>query len=130
MNGLEFPTVEHAYQAAKSNDPADWKHFAQLPRPGDAKRAGRYLTIRSDWDQIKLRVMTELVEQKFRIDELKQKLLETGDQLLEETNHWNDTFWGVCNGVGHNHLGKILMNIREELKKSPYRYMVRGLPEA
>jgi hypothetical protein len=114
--GLEFPTTEHAYQAAKSLDPADWKHFTTLPKPGDAKRAGRYLKIRDDWDQVKLGVMEDLTRQKFRDLALKARLLDTGDALLEETNHWNDTFWGVCNGIGHNHLGKILMKIREELR--------------
>jgi hypothetical protein len=116
LHGLEFPTTEHAYQAAKSNNPDDWLRFTTLPKPSDAKRAGRYLNMRSTWDSVKLFVMEDVTRQKYQDPTLKALLLSTGDALLEETNHWNDTFWGVCNGVGHNHLGKILMKIREELR--------------
>lgn len=127
MNDIEFPTTEHGYQAAKSLDPADWQHFAQLPKPGDAKRAGRYLRIRSDWDQVKLSVMTDLTRQKFLDPTLKALLLGTGDALIEETNHWNDTYWGVCNSIGHNHLGKILMKIRKELRNGQAKDFGCGL---
>ena len=58
------------------------------------------------------------MKQKFtKHKDLKEKLLATGDAYLEETNHWHDTFWGVCKGKGQNHLGKILMEVREELKR-------------
>ena len=61
--------------------------------------------------------METLVREKFSHNkDLKEMLLETGDAIIEEGNDWNDTFWGVCNGKGENHLGKILMKIREELR--------------
>ena len=61
--------------------------------------------------------MEDICRAKFtQNEELKKKLIDTGDATLIEGNTWNDTFWGVCNGVGENNLGKILMKIREELK--------------
>ena len=75
--------------------------------------------MRTDWEQIKVGVMKDLVLQKFtKHKELKEKLLATGDAYLEETNTWNDIFWGVCKGKGQNHLGKILMEVRKEIKNS------------
>ena len=67
---------------------------------------------------VKVKLMFELVLEKFKQNpELKQKLLETGNQELIEGNTWNDTFWGVCNGQGQNWLGKILMLVRSELSQ-------------
>lgn len=62
--------------------------------------------------------MSGLVRQKFnhRYPELRTKLLSTGDLEIIEGNHWGDTFWGVCNGTGENHLGRILMQVREDLR--------------
>ena len=125
LNGINFPTVEHAYQAAKSDQPAKWAHFATLPKPSDAKRAGARLKLRADWDSIKLSIMEGLVRQKFNDPDLRQKLFDTGAQLLEETNHWGDTFWGICNNEGNNHLGKILMRVREELRGVARNYKSR-----
>jgi len=66
---------------------------------------------------MRIGIMTELVRQKFtRHVDLKQKLLETGNAKLIEGNHLGDKFFGVCNGIGENWLGKILMQIREEIK--------------
>lgn len=70
---------------------------------------------------MKLRVMELLLRQKFQIPELGAKLLSTGSAELVEGNHWGDTFWGVYNKVGHNHLGKLLMKIRSELQNAPLR---------
>lgn len=71
--------------------------------------------MRSDWEDIKLQIMEDLLVQKFAYPELKEKLLQTGDQLLVEGNYWGDTFWGVDNKKGGlNHLGKLLMKIREQ----------------
>lgn len=114
--GRIFPTVEHAYQACKSMEPVDWQKIAWCKTPGDAKRAGRTLKIREDWDQIKLFVMEELLIQKFQHPHLRQLLLDTGDQEIVEGNTWGDTFWGVCNGVGENHLGKLIMKIRTMIR--------------
>lgn len=113
---LSFCTVEHAYVAAKTLDPAHRKRISNLVTPGDAKRYGRELPLRPDWEEVKLGIMEDLVRQKFfNNPELEEKLLDTGNAELIEANHWNDTFWGVCKGKGQNHLGKILMTIRSEL---------------
>lgn len=113
-SAIFFSTVEHAYQASKTLDIETRMKIAELKTPGEAKRAGKKVKIRNDWEEVKLFVMHDLVYQKFLVPDLKKQLLLTGDAYLEETNNWKDIFWGVCNGVGHNHLGKILMNIRSE----------------
>lgn len=114
MGEFIFPTSEHMYQAAKSNDMNQWKEIIACGSPAEAKRLGRHLTLRPDWEQIKIDVMTEIVELKFKQNkELYWKLWATRDYDLVESNTWGDTFWGVCNGVGENHLGIILMNIRD-----------------
>lgn len=110
-----FPTAEHAYQAAKSLDPVDWKDAQECVSPGAAKRLGKTFTLRPDWDDVKLEIMPEIVRAKFRDPELREKLLATGDAQLIEGNNWGDTFWGVSRGKGHNHLGRILMQVRSEI---------------
>jgi predicted NAD-dependent protein-ADP-ribosyltransferase YbiA (DUF1768 family) len=77
---------------------------------------GRSVKLRPDWESIKLDVMETAVRIKFTDPELAAKLIATGDEELIEGNWWNDTFWGVCNGVGENHLGKILMKVRADIK--------------
>lgn len=85
--------------------------------PSEAKKYGRRCKLRLDWEDEKIKVMEDIVFNKFQSnDVLKEKLLDTGDALLIEGNDWNDKFWGVCNGEGENHLGKILMNVRTMLR--------------
>ena len=91
--------------------------FLTLEKPSEARRLGQKLVFREDWEKVKISVMRDLVSQKFQCPVLKAKLLSTGSKLLEETNSWGDTFWGVCNGIGSNHLGLILMEIRKELDR-------------
>jgi predicted NAD-dependent protein-ADP-ribosyltransferase YbiA (DUF1768 family) len=82
-----------------------------------AKKFGTQIPIREDWDDVKVDIMKEIVESKFNENpDLKEKLLATGGLYIEETNWWNDTFWGVCNGVGKNRLGNILMELREKYR--------------
>lgn len=116
LDGVDYPSVEHAYQAAKALDPAERRFVKDMETPGKAKRAGRKVRLRPDWEQIKISVMENLLRQKFRQPDFKRALLKTGDAELVEGNTWGDRFWGVCAGVGHNHLGKLLMKIREELR--------------
>lgn len=117
--GISFPTVEHAYQAAKSLDQHDRAWIANLTSPGAAKRYGRTVPLRPDWDEIKLTIMTQLVLQKFtRHAALGTQLRATGDRQLIEGNTWNDTTWGVCQGQGQNWLGIILMAVRDALKET------------
>jgi len=116
LDGMKFPTVEHAYQAAKTKDLYERSEILHVSSPGKAKRLGRRVTIRKDWDTFKLEVMEYLIRQKFNIPSFKRLLLSTGNAALIEGNNWHDTYWGVCNDSGHNHLGKIIMKVREELK--------------
>lgn len=115
-----YKSVEHAYQASKTLDPEQRKYVREsCPKPGDAKRYGRRVTLRPDWEKIKLDVMLELLQQKFCWPPLREKLLATGDAELREGNDWYDVYWGVSNltGKGQNHLGKMLMQVRKELRK-------------
>ena len=116
-NNIEFDCVENAYQAAKFTDVKMQIAFSKLS-PYEAKAYWETNTdYRADWHQVKLQIMEDLVRQKFsNSEELRQMLLQTDNLLLEEGNDWGDTYWGVCDRVGENNLGKILMKIREELK--------------
>lgn len=116
---IEFPTVEHAFQAAKTRDRGLRLTVANAPSPGTAKRMGRRLTLRSDWEASKVAVMRELVWLKFSTNpELCARLLATGQATLVEGNTWNDRFWGICQGEGKNQLGLILMEVRRELAEA------------
>lgn len=116
FEGIIFPSVEHAYQAAKTLDHAVRGMIARAPSAGKAKRMGQKLTLRPDWEKSKLTIMLKLVREKFKDPELEQLLYETESDELIEGNSWHDTFWGVCNGVGKNNLGKILMRVRTEIE--------------
>ena len=114
--GIIYPSSENAYQAAKSIDPKIGERFINVGT-NDAKKMAKSITVREDWDEIKYDVMYNIVLDKFtRNSELGDKLIETSDKYLEETNHWKDTTWGVCDGVGKNWLGKILMDVRNTIK--------------
>ena len=123
-DGLQFKNSEAAFQAQKCSSYEQRKQFQELD-PSRAKRKGRNVILKKEeaeeskefWDKIKIKEMLEIVRNKFQQNEdLKEKLLATGDAYLEEGNDWGDTIWGVCNGKGQNNLGKILMQVREELK--------------
>lgn len=109
-------TVEHHYQAAKTDDPGWAARILNASTPGAAKKLGRKAPMRPTWDQEKVAVMLALLRVKFLWPELAQALLDTGDAKLVEGNYWGDTFWGVCKGVGENHLGRLLMQVRDELR--------------
>lgn len=90
--------------------------FAELDA-SDAKKLGRQVPLRGDWEEVKDNIMYEICKAKFTQNEdLKEKLLATGNDILEEGNTWGDRVWGTVNGVGENRLGKILMRVREELR--------------
>lgn len=116
-DGIMYPSVEHAFQASKTLRLGERHKIADTTTPGDAKRLGRKVTLHPDWEQCKIGVMSELVLYKFASNpDLRSKLLGTGDAELIEGNTWGDTFWGVCEGEGQNHLGRILMQVRFALK--------------
>jgi ribA/ribD-fused uncharacterized protein len=117
--GITYPTAEHAYQAAKTLDATERRRIAALPTPAEAKAEGRKLKLREDWETAKFVVMEDVVRLKFTSHaDLREKLLATGDALLEEGNTWGDRVWGVYQGQGENCLGKILMKVRKELRTS------------
>lgn len=119
-DGLKYLNNEAAFQAQKCPDPKDRVKFTAL-NPTEAKKLGRSVSLRKDWEQIKIRIMTEIVEAKFAQNpDLMQKLLETGGAYLEEGNDWGDRVWGTVNGQGANNLGRILMQVRD-------KYNARGI---
>lgn len=122
-NGLWYPTVEHAFQAAKTHDEFEQLAIANAETPGQAKRMGRKVKLRDDWDVCKRSIMTDLVREKFRQNpDLRRLLLATGIQPLIEGNTWHDNIWGQCTCPrckdiqGANWLGQALMLVRTELQ--------------
>lgn len=110
-------TVEHHYQAAKTDNELWVARILSAPTPRDAKKLGRKCPMRPTWDEEKYVVMTTLVRQKFFSDlDLARRLRSTGEAQLIEGNWWGDTIWGVCKGEGKNWLGEILMSTREALR--------------
>jgi len=119
LSGDLYPSVEYAYQAAKSLDPVYRRMIRSALSPGKAKRLGRSVNLRADWSEVRLPTMRGLVRQKFALRPagnlaLRVQLAATYPARLVEGNSWGDTFWGVCDGVGENHLGRLLMEIRNE----------------
>lgn len=116
LDRVTYRTVEHAYVAAKSLDAAFRQEVWDTDTPGQVKRLGRRVELRSDWDDVKLAVMDDLLRQKFMAPKERQLLLTTGKRTLVEGNNWGDTFWGVCKNTGQNHLGRLLMQIRLDIR--------------
>lgn len=120
LDGLEYASVEHAYVAAKSLDPEFRERIRNTMSPGLAKRMGRTVVVREDWDDVKLRIMSDLLKQKFECLDLQRKLVATDGYFLVEGNNWGDIFWGVDDTKGgKNFLGVLLMNIRDDLVRDP-----------
>jgi len=128
-DGLVWQTVEHAYQAMKCKHEKEKREIRRCVTPAMAKKRGRYVIMREDFNANKLRIMTELVRLKFTSKSvinhkaLKRDLLMTGENLLIGGNYWHDNYWGAClcskciNKKKYNYLGKILMKVRKELKE-------------
>jgi ribA/ribD-fused uncharacterized protein len=122
--GLTYPTVEHAYQAAKVLDQDGRIKLRDAATPGAVKRMGARVKRRKDWFSVNLGIMTDLIRQKFtRYPDLGEWLLLTGDRELIEGNNWGDDFFGMVKDDktgqwrGENHLGKMLMQVRAELRE-------------
>ena len=118
-DGYLYSTSEHAFVAAKTLDLDMRVRVSKIPTSGRAKKFGRSLTLRPDWELVKIPIMHQIVRDKFiRNPELRKKLLATDEHELIEGNNWGDNFWGVDMRTrrGENHLGKILMLVRGELK--------------
>ena len=135
--GITYPSVEHYYVALKVTGmqfidgvyytaPDFRELIARILDAGDVKKLGRRVKVRSDWNEKKLEFMEWGIREKFKDPKLGEMLLDTSDLELIEGNNWHDVFWGKCscpkcNGDGENHLGKILMKIREELRQQNSR---------
>ena len=130
--GIKYPSVENFYVAMKVNDqqlingkyytPGDFREMiALIKNPSEVKKIGSKVKLRSNWNEKKLEAMNWAVRQKFKNNqELKEMLLNTLNQELVEENYWHDVYWGICTcgkcgNKGENHLGKILMEVRDEL---------------
>jgi len=115
--GITYKNNEAAFQAQKCESRDEQMRFADLS-PSDAKRLGRRVELREDWEDIKISIMREIVSAKFdQNPDLAKKLIETDDEYLEEGNNWGDRIWGTVDGKGANNLGRILMEERERQKE-------------
>lgn len=112
VDGKLWPSTEHYYQAMKTLDPAMQESIRSMRTPGRAKRAGRMVDLRPDWEEIKEEVMLKALRVKFSIPTLRRALLSTGDALLEEDSP-DDMYWGRR---GKNRLGALLMQVRDEIR--------------
>lgn len=121
FDGVVYPSVEHAYQAAKTLNLLERDVIKNAKSPGKAKRLGATVTLRTDFQQVKFNNMLMFLRQKFSNELLRWYLLATGDELLVEGNNWHDNYWGNCicskcsDKEGQNHLGQMLMMIRFNL---------------
>lgn len=119
--GIKFPTSEHAFNAGKTLDQHKRLWIAAAPSPGEAKSRGRSVQLRPGWDEtVRYQVMEEVLAAKFADEHLAGWLLATGELELVEANQHHDIHWGVCtcrrhDGVGDNHLGRLLMELRTRL---------------
>ncbi len=124
--GIIYPSVENFYVAMKIKEDQVIDHkfisvqdcqemISRIKDPSTVKKLGKVLKVRKDWDSVKLKIMEWAVNEKFKDPELEKMLIDTGNEELVEGNWWNDTYWGVCNGVGGNNLGKILMRVRDKI---------------
>ncbi len=128
-DGRTYRNSEAAFQSAKSLDPKERDSFSELTGVV-AKRAGRKVQLRSDWEAVKVAIMEDVVREKFlQNPDLLKKLLDTGDAELVESNNWHDTFWGVdqATGEGENHLGRILMKLRADIGGDDYLQKVQQM---
>lgn len=127
VHGHLYPTMEHYYQASKAANAGGYTDVMTAGTPGAAKRAGRLIEIRPDFEEKKRAIMMLGVLAKFtQHDDLRAKLTATGTEQLVEVNTWGDRYWGMVAEeeaallaplymTGQNWLGRILMMTRELL---------------
>lgn len=119
VRGVDYPTVEHAFQALKFESVEHQRSILFCGTPGAARKLGRRLSpLRPRWNADRIQVMRVLIRKKFSHPGFAAQLMDTGDAELEEGNTWNDTFWGISKGRGRNELGKLLMETRDLLSPS------------
>jgi len=115
--GRAYPTAEHAFQSAKPRDEDERERIRDASSAAEARRLGRRADPRCDWERIRDDVMHSVLLAKFAVPALRDALLATGDAELVEGNTWGDVHWGVCGGRGRNQLGRILMRIRDDIRR-------------
>jgi ribA/ribD-fused uncharacterized protein len=114
---INYSCVEVAYCAAKCELLSERDMFYGL-NGAQAKSLGKRIQLKSNWEEIKVNTMHRLLKQKFNQEPFRTLLIETYPMHIEETNHWGDTYWGVCKGKGENRLGILIMDIRDRLRVS------------
>jgi len=118
IDGKEYLTVEHWYQANKASNERDHEFIRLQKTPSEAKHWGKAITIRSGWNNLRMRIMIRGAWEKFQQNsDLRRLLIATHPRPLVEGNDWGDQFWGVRRGTGENHLGRILMLVREKIRQ-------------
>ena len=117
-NGKRWKSVEHYFQAAKTDDPKEKLLIQNASTPAIAKKLSKKVKMRKEWDNIKVDVMRKALKMKFdQNKKIRDNLLSTYDCYIIEGNNWGDTFWGEVNGRGLNVLGKLLMELRDYYMK-------------
>lgn len=121
--GVHYENSEAAFQAAKCCNKNDRLQFCGL-NPSQAKKLGRKIKLRPDWEKVKVLEMRKIVREKFiQNPDLKKALVSTGKATLIEGNYWHDNTWGNCtcekckNIPGKNYLGTILEDVRTEFSQ-------------
>jgi len=115
IEDVRYASVEHAYQAHKTLDESAKEIIRNAKSPAEAKKLGRCVQLRPDWDEVKVDLMKLFIQKKFENPFARHMLLSTNNTILIEGNTWNDVTWGVCKGVGQNLLGVILMETRSKI---------------
>lgn len=114
-DGIQYQNAESAFQSQKCANKEDRKQFSKL-NSTEARKLGRKVSLRKDWESVKVNEMRKIVKEKFlQNPDLQKKLIETNSEYLEEGNTWGDRLWGTVDGCGANLLGQILMELRDEL---------------
>ena len=126
-NGLYYNSAEAAYQAAKMDhthsSAAKFRSLLTKATPFEAKAVGVLVPLRKDWEHVKVAIMRDILRDKFtQNSDCRRVLLSTDNCNLVEGNIWHDNFWGSCRcprcrAMGDNQLGKLLMEIRSELRE-------------
>ena len=112
--GVTFKSSETLFQMFKCKNIDDMSKFQKL-NGFQAKKLGRKIEMRPDWNEVRIKYMEFVLKLKFDQNlDLRERLMRTEGKIEENNNNWNDTFWGITNGKGENHLGKLLYKLREE----------------
>ena len=119
--GVEYPSITHAFQCAQTHDEAKREEIQKTKRFVKVRRIGKTAVTRSDWAEVRLDILESLLRQKFAQPAFREVLLSTKDYKLINGDHRGETYWGMIYSgnkwVGDNHLGKLLMRIRKDIWK-------------